>query len=424
MITPWPGRRLLAVFGVLAVLGAFITFSNLHSSWPSRHDFNFPPRTSTSSGSGLDAIRNETLGFEKILVLNLQERSDKRDALALSASFTGIDLTYIDTIKGAQVVEAARPFDHEANELYQNTWGSWRGHMNAARTILEQRLASALVLEDDIDWDVNLKTQLQNFAHASRWLTSTRAFPNNKSYINTTSSLDASTGHISLTPEIDITTPPHEPRSTPYGSNWDILWLGHCGEGLRPDDARLFIILNDITVPPLSSFTNKWGRGFDPAAYGPPHTRFVYASNLPVCTFAYAVSRSGAQKLLYYASVSGLLTNTFDVALGEMCRHKTLSLECLSVNPSLFMNFQKKGPTQFDSDTDPGKENGKNRTVDKVDNLVFSTRLNAERLIGGMEAVGQDWDKLQRGGGDEDRLGGNPYDTGSPLSKEVLDGFH
>lgn len=73
----------------------------------------------------------------------------------------------------------------------------------------------------------------------------------------------------------------------------------------------------------------------------------------------------------------------------------------------------------FESDTDPGHNLNETRRVDEVDNLVFSVRLNAGRLVRGLEAVGRDWEG--RGGeGEELRI---PYDTGSPFSREVLDGF-
>ena len=39
--------------------------------------------------------------------------------------------------------------------------------MNAVASILDNSLSSALIIEDDADWDVNLKTQLTQFAHRS-----------------------------------------------------------------------------------------------------------------------------------------------------------------------------------------------------------------------------------------------------------------
>ena len=406
---PFGRLFLLRALGFLAILAVFIV--NIPSP-------ALPRLINITKGIGsFDSIQNATLGFEKILVIHLAERSDKRDALALSASLTGLDLTYVHSVRGSQVIEAARPFNHQAHHLYENAWGSWRGHMTAVRTVLEKNLSSALILEDDIDWDVNLKRQLRAFAVGSRWLTSTSP-PSPAHNFDKEKAFSNSTHNLSLLYNDPAISSPYS-TSSPYGQNWDILWLGHCGEGTRADDPRLFTILNDPTVPKFSHFINHFGRGFDPAV-APEHTRFVHASNLPVCTFAYAISYAGAQKLLYFASVGGLLPNPFDVALGEMCRHKTLGLECVSVNPALFMNFQKRGPKGFDSDSTPGGENGEKRKKDNVDNIVFSVRLNAERLLSGKAAEAQTWEEVKQ---QDDLIVGNPYDMGSPLPKEMLDGF-
>lgn len=35
--------------------------------------------------------------------------------------------------------------------------GIWRAHANAWRHIIDNNLESALIIEDDVDWDVNIK---------------------------------------------------------------------------------------------------------------------------------------------------------------------------------------------------------------------------------------------------------------------------
>jgi hypothetical protein len=47
--------------------------------------------------------------FEKILVLALKERYDKRDAMILSSSLTGFDVEFIDGIRGEDIAPKALP---------------------------------------------------------------------------------------------------------------------------------------------------------------------------------------------------------------------------------------------------------------------------------------------------------------------------
>ena len=72
--------------------------------------------------------------FEKIFVVNLPERTDKRDALTLAASLTGIKLDFVPAIKGEDIIDKALPIGQEDRKMSQNNIGSWRSHMNAIRT--------------------------------------------------------------------------------------------------------------------------------------------------------------------------------------------------------------------------------------------------------------------------------------------------
>ncbi|CZT01785.1 uncharacterized protein RCO7_01973 [Rhynchosporium graminicola] len=48
-------------------------------------------------------------GFQKILVIGLPERSDKRDQFVLSASLRGFQVEFLDALKADQVLQKARP---------------------------------------------------------------------------------------------------------------------------------------------------------------------------------------------------------------------------------------------------------------------------------------------------------------------------
>lgn len=48
--------------------------------------------------------------FEKVFVIGLPERSDKRDALTLMSSLTGFRLSWIDGVAGNTIPNKALPF--------------------------------------------------------------------------------------------------------------------------------------------------------------------------------------------------------------------------------------------------------------------------------------------------------------------------
>lgn len=79
-------------------------------------------------------IQNETLGFEKIFVVNLPERTDKRDAMSLTASLTDIKLTWTSAIRGTGVSDKALPLGVNRETWRDGGNGSWRSQMNVIRT--------------------------------------------------------------------------------------------------------------------------------------------------------------------------------------------------------------------------------------------------------------------------------------------------
>ena len=72
--------------------------------------------------------------FEKIFVINLPERSDKRDAMTLTTSLMNMTVNYVDGVKGDAVVNKSLPHLQEGRGFPEPMLGSWRAHMNAIRT--------------------------------------------------------------------------------------------------------------------------------------------------------------------------------------------------------------------------------------------------------------------------------------------------
>ncbi|KAL8641459.1 MAG: hypothetical protein Q9226_008634 [Calogaya cf. arnoldii] len=54
-------------------------------------------------------VKNSTLGFERVFVINLPERYDKLDAFTLASSLTGFSHEVIEGVKGATIVNKTLP---------------------------------------------------------------------------------------------------------------------------------------------------------------------------------------------------------------------------------------------------------------------------------------------------------------------------
>ena len=220
--------------------------------------------------------------------------------------------------------------------------------------IIERHLSTAVIFEDDTDWDVGFKSQLENYALGSQYLS----------------------GHI------------HNPKShSPYGDDWDMLYLGHCGNSPVDDDNRRFVIKNDPTVPPAQHRQN-YAAIPDMSSYD-NHTRIIYPSNGGVCTYSYALSYRGAQKILYHMSML-VYSDPVDIGYRNMCSKKERNFKCISVFPQLVDSHRAAGSDIKDSDI--AERKGALRAKGYTPNIVHSTRLNTPNLIDGeMSKIESQW---------------------------------
>ena len=66
--------------------------------------------------------------FEKIYVINLPSRTDRRDAMILSAALTGIDVEIVEGVYGDSVQDKTIPSGPGNMKITEV--GCWRSHMN------------------------------------------------------------------------------------------------------------------------------------------------------------------------------------------------------------------------------------------------------------------------------------------------------
>jgi hypothetical protein len=96
-------------------------------------------------------VSNATLGTAAIIALNSASRPDRRDYLALMASISDIKLTYMDAWT-KKPVEKALPNEHNPG-LKDVEFACWRTHADAWRRVVEEGWETAMIIEDDADWD-------------------------------------------------------------------------------------------------------------------------------------------------------------------------------------------------------------------------------------------------------------------------------
>jgi hypothetical protein len=236
-------------------------------------------------------------------------------------------------------------------------YGVWRAHLNVYQHMLQNHIETALILEDDVDWDVFLKAQMIELARGVRAIS-------------------------------NCTSP-----TTPYGDNWQVLALGHIGAYNKPNkDTKYYVTQNDPTV--IAHSRRTWTR--KPLLTTPDfqgeHTRVVMEVKAFAGFTAYGLSRKGATAFLYDQS---MLPNSqaIDIAMMALCKKEPYPFYCMGTYPMLFGRYRAIGPKSRDSDRRTASneaEKGAGGGQDEGDRLesenefnTFPVSLNIGRLLRG-----------------------------------------
>ncbi|KAJ1719498.1 hypothetical protein LPJ53_005747 [Coemansia erecta] len=131
--------------------------------------------------------QNSTLGFHKILVLNTPQRRDRLRNMQALARHHSLRLEYPGTV-GAQEADALA--ESQGYLLRGTHLACYLSHLRALRQVVARRLATALILEDDVDLELDLKAL-----------------------------------HARAMQQVHRTAP-----------DWDMLFLGHCTRDAREPD--------------------------------------------------------------------------------------------------------------------------------------------------------------------------------------------
>ncbi|OQU96141.1 hypothetical protein CLAIMM_02264 [Cladophialophora immunda] len=303
-------------------------------------------------GDNMDDAMNSTLGFAKVFVISMPERSDKRDAFSLQARLSNISFEVRDGVSGADVSVKALPhsFAQDAGAT-----GCWRAHLNVMQEMLRDNIQSALVFEDDADWDLAIKYQAMQAAQATRFLTA---------------------------------QPEDEKPLSPYGDYWDIIWFGHCAAQTDPEFDRRFVVTDDPTVLPpwaRSEFVQPdmsiWEEDSDD--YLNFQTRIYFRSSWNSCTAAYAISLRGAEKVVFTESMVPF-NDPVDNGMGAMCNRHALDFTCIAPFPTVVGISKPAGASNRGSDI-RGLDNVQVVEQGWSERLMYSTRQNIPRILTGEE---------------------------------------
>jgi GR25 family glycosyltransferase involved in LPS biosynthesis len=285
---------------------------------------------------------NSTLGFEKILVLNLPSRSNKKDEMTMMASMSNINLTFIDAKHYSQLDPAGLPW-HRKFEM-PGILGVFRAHADAWQKILQENWSSALILEDDTDWDVNLRYAMQQLHQPLAALIN--SYDPIKKYRASTE---------------------HDPW---LSSEWDVLNLGLCLEStFKAEDRQPELVDNenpphvlyeDNTMPDqedsgdnLVKYYERYNYTYPKKSDNPsaPRQRLVSLSHWPICMNAYAVSKRGALRMLFHTTRG--LNNPVDLMMADLCADD--KIRSYEVIPPIMGQWKIEGGGVLNSDNERSK---------------------------------------------------------------------
>ena len=251
-----------------------------------------------------DMAANNTLGFQKLLALAIGPSWRSR-GLEAAAKIT--NLTIEIPVQSSFTEEFVNAFMElgppEGKHPGRGSALAWLAHLDLIKFFIASDLDTAMIMEDDVDWDIAIKEQMPLLSDTVR----------NFSQVD-----------------------PNDPA--PYGRSWDVLWPGHCGEQTRNPTVRLEF--NDTTLgrpKPLDSYIgySEFAENNAKGANIKTGHRAVQMAVSPVCSFAYALNRESAQKVLTWAGRGQ--AEAFDLVLAKGCEEG--HLKCITVNPEIMHHY-------------------------------------------------------------------------------------
>lgn len=273
----------------------------------------------------------------------MPQRSDRQDGVKLLASYSNISVSWVPGVDGKTVTEKARPYD--GLKLSDPTIGCWRAHADVWRRLLDAPYSTALILEDDIDWDVQI--------HDIMALVSK----------NIKTAVSSAVG-------------PTKSSGPYYHEYWDTLWFGACLSEVPDDVQKTLTVYRDPYAPAeenLRPYDRKYFKKLQiEYPTSGPGMRVIHHAKRPTCTYGYAVSRKGAERLLYNVGYRGL-SAPVDLVIGYGVMAGRLT--GMMVWPPVFTPWRVGGSKDSDISGAPGKDGG------NLQGHTFSLKNSARKAM-------------------------------------------
>jgi len=305
-----PRRNHLNLLIGLSLL-AVVLFYYRHSA---RDLYTQLPSSSRPVSIARNSPSNTTLGFGAVVVVS-RAGSERQLGLLQAANVTGIDLTIPSQPSWSEDDVNKFRQGRDDPDITTGSVYAWLGHNNALRWFLDSGLETALILEDDVDWDIQLRSlQVPLAANAAR-------------------SMLSSSKYLSRF-EVDA--------AQYWGdtSAWDLLYLGHCGDYFHPLEKGIgrgyqfkenltsipHKLYEDPSLPARRDLHPYTAALFDVFELR-EQTRAFHRSQFPLCTFGYAVTRAAAEQLVNELAPLKIPKHSkigdahaYDVAIMKSCR--------------------------------------------------------------------------------------------------------
>ncbi|KAF2729405.1 hypothetical protein EJ04DRAFT_502407 [Polyplosphaeria fusca] len=237
---------------------------------------------------------NATLDFQEIIYLSMPYRTDRQDALSLIAASAGLKFTMMPGVCSTCTRE---------DFCLENS---------------RSQPIRALIIEDDVDFDVNIKEIMGNL----NW---------QLKYNNT----------IRWGDEVE--------RGAP-GCDWDEIYVGQCSGGPNKERLDLHSIVPDPHSSKLSNIGQHWQKEFTETwnLTDSEGIRVISPTYGTLCTMGYGVSRLGAMRMLYHIGGWKQVSNPVDLEL--TWRSTEGKISGYTMSPPPFIAWRVGGAQDSDND--------------------------------------------------------------------------
>lgn len=301
------------------ILASFILLTIVLHSWSKSHSLStFAPDSLSLSSKDCYSTNyltdspkpraNSTLGFEKILYMNVATRYDLDDAMTLQSAISGIDITKVDAIPLADLGKQGMPPTSSNDNVFANLGvvSCFATHAKLWKKMLSNDWQTMLIFEADSAWDIEIRRQ---FAYMSDGIYKMLLSQN----------------------KID---PSMKPTSEdPYlHKHWDIIQFGGCFENQKNSEQSVtyddpYAQINQTYVDGTKIQDGK---------------RVIRFRGEQMCTTAYAITRPGAQKLVLRTALD--YNTPADGIMAELVREGKIDQFSLWPTPVIQWKYSDKLP--------------------------------------------------------------------------------